>query len=317
MNILQCPKCKSDDLALNIEYEDEREVRTGSLTCISCEGRYSIAHGVVELLPEILDEHTWRERQERDKKVRDWEVERQRPYINDMPECPWCYPSIAANVEQGLRQLTLAGKLVLDIGAATCWSTRMMSEGSAMAVALDISTSMLRDGEAQFGAGVYFDRIAATMNELPFHDRVFDAVFASATIHHSDDIRRTFSEIRRILKPCGLAVLVNEPVLGLLRRASDFGCEDIEQGMNEHVYRLRGYLRAAGAAGLKADGLFPASLTRQLLGDIPAPDTDLMKLAKFGWRMTPRFLQRLSLPVGHILVGLPLVLVVKRPIDLS
>ena len=278
--LLRCPVCHSTDLRLRDEHTEDVEVRAGFLHCGSCGAEHNIKDGVVELLPG-LSAGAQRERQVRDAKdTRDWVVERQRPYIDDAPGSPWLWPSFAASVEQGLAQLALDGALALDIGAATCWSTRMLSERGARAVALDISTGILRDGEAQFATGVFFDRVAATMEDLPFIDAAFDAVFASATVHHSADLRRTMAEIGRVLVPAGRAVLVNEPVLGLLRRASQFGREDRDQGMNEQIYRLWDYTGAARAAGLKARVLFPVALDRWLRGDIPRPDTRWTRLAE-------------------------------------
>lgn len=316
--LLRCPSCHSANLDLRNERVDGRQVRAGSLVCGSCGAEYAIVDGVVELLPGIGAE-AQQEREARDAKdTRDWAVERQRPYIDDAPGCPWLWPSFAANVEQGLAQLALEGARALDIGAATCWSTRMLCERGARAVALDISTGMLRDGEAQFETGVFFDRMAATMEELPFLDAVFDAVFASAAVHHSANLRRTMAEIGRVLVPAGRAVLVNEPVLGLLRRASQFGREDREQGMNEHIYRLWDYVGAARAAGLKAQVLFPAAQDRWLRGDVPGPDTRWTRMAErvaILYRRSPwlaRWSRRFSLLPGHLLLGLTLVLVAEK-----
>ena len=318
MAFLRCPACHGTSLTLRDERTDDREVRAGLLVCGSCGAGHTIEDGVIELLSGLSTEAR-QERRVRDAKgTRDWTLERQRPYIDDAPGCPWLWPSFASNVEQGLAQLALDGARALDIGAATCWSTRMLCERGARAVALDISTGILRDGEAQFAPGVFFDRVAATMEELPFVDAAFDVVFASATVHHSGGLQRTLAEIGRVLAPAGRAVLVNEPVLGLLRRASQFGREERELGMSEHIYRLWDYVSAAQAAGLKAQVLFPAAQDRWLRGEIPGPDTRWTRLAgRFAvfyrrWPWLPRWFQRCSLLPGHILFGLTLALLAEK-----
>jgi len=316
--LLRCPACHGTNLALRDERTDEREVRGGLLVCGSCAARYAIQDGVVELLSGLGSEAR-QERQVRNaRKTRDWAIERERPYIDDAPGSPWLWPSFASNVEQGLAQLALDGARVLDIGAATCWSTRMLCERGARAVALDISTGILRDGEAQFATGVFFDRVAATMEELPFVDAAFDVVFASATVHHSPRLQHTLAEIGRVLAPAGRAVLVNEPVLGLLRRPSQFGREERELGMSEHIYRLWDYTSAARAAGLQPQILFPAALDRWLRGEIPGADTRWMRLARHFpvfYQRRPwlaRWFQRCSLLPGHILFGLTLALLAEK-----
>ncbi|MFN2303011.1 MAG: class I SAM-dependent methyltransferase [Anaerolineales bacterium] len=296
---------------LQIKHEDRQEIRIGTLICESCSSQFAIQDGVVELLPK-LDKETLREREVRDLKERVWKVERQRPYINDNESNSWTWPNIAANVEQGLNQVILSGAMVLDIGAATCWSTRMMVERGAMAVALDISTGMLIDGESQFYSDVYFDRVAGSMTSLPFIEGSFNLTFASATIHHSGNLDLVFEEIERVLKPGGRSVMVNEPVLGLSGRRSQFGRDDIEQGMNEHIYRLAEYQRAAEKAGLVTWYLVPAGLEAQLRGEIPSPDTPIMNFIPNIWKWVPYPIQKVSLKVGDLLFGMPMTMIAEK-----
>jgi SAM-dependent methyltransferase len=308
---LRCPT-SGELLTLNVSQEDDTEVRSGELVSASGRYRYPIVEGVIELLPVgMLDQQTALEREVRDEKRRDWAVERQRPYLNDNKSAPWIWPAFAANVEQGLAQVPLKGKYVLDVGCATCWSTRMICERGAAAVALDISTGILRDGEAQYGTGVYFNRIAATMTTLPFVDGTFDVVFASASVHHASDLAQTFREFSRVLRSGGQIVLVNEPVLGRLRSGASFGQDEIEQGMNEHIYRLHNYEAAARAVGFTVRTLFPADLAKQLEGTNPAPPGPIQRLQPL-WGLVPSFAHGLALRLGHELIGLSLVMVANK-----
>jgi SAM-dependent methyltransferase len=301
-----------EPLTLHITHEDSREVRAGELVSASGKHRYAITDGVAELLPfSNLDQQTRTERNVRDEKRRDWAVERQRPYLNDNPTSPWIWPGFAANVEQGLAQVALRGKRTLDVGCATCWSTRMICEQGAWAVALDISTGILRDGEAQFATGAYFDRIAATMTQLPFQDASFDVIFASASVHHASDLTQTFREFARVTTHTGQMVLVNEPVLGILRSGESFGKDEIEQGMNEHIYRLADYVSAARSAGFEAHALFPADLEAQLSGRNPAPPGPIRRLKPL-WPLVSSMGKDGLMRLGHWLIGLSLVLVGRK-----
>ncbi len=118
LNILRCPICKSINLALDSVSANECEIREGQIHCLDCRTIFPVINGVVELLSG-LDDDTLKERNAGHKQ-RDWEVERQRPFINDNPGQPWIWPAFTANVIQGLDLLPLQGKLVLEIGAATC-----------------------------------------------------------------------------------------------------------------------------------------------------------------------------------------------------
>jgi ubiquinone/menaquinone biosynthesis C-methylase UbiE/uncharacterized protein YbaR (Trm112 family) len=308
---LQCP-LTGEKLNLHVEDENEQEVRQGELHTASGVQRYRIIDGVAELLPiSELDRDTLREREVRDQKRRDWAVERQRPYLNDNKAEPWIWPAFAANVEQGLAQIDLRGCFVLDVGCATAWSTRMIIERGAQAVALDISTGILRDAEAQFTTGTYFDRVAATMTQLPMVDSVFDVVFSSAAVHHASDLTQTFREFSRVLKPNGAIILVNEPVHGVLRAGQKFGEAEIQAGMNEHVYALNAYQQAARMAGFVPQILFPADLQRQLAGSSPMPPSVAIKALKPLWPVLRLFRDLLVVP-GHWLIGLTMIMVARK-----
>ncbi len=306
LSLLCCPSCGSCNLGLETEHEEAQEIRHGMVLCPSCSARYAIVDGVAELLAP-LDEDTLRERVARNRQ-RDWDIERKRPFIEDVPGFPWIWPGVAANVLQGMEQLNLKGARVLDLGPGTCWSTRMLCERGANAVALDISTDMLCDGEAQFG-GVFFDRIAATMQTIPFQNQSFDAVFASASIHHTSDLGRTFAEIARVLRPGGKVVLVNEPVCGALNNGKNFGRQEREQGMNEHIYYLRDYLASARKSGIVPLVLFPAALDGQLRGDLPAPPGWRFRLARHLFGHLPTKLRHLSLIPANLVSGSTLILI--------
>ena len=55
MDILACPVCKGD-LELTIDYEDEKEVVTGTLYCRKCDHRYPIEETIPNLLPPELND---------------------------------------------------------------------------------------------------------------------------------------------------------------------------------------------------------------------------------------------------------------------
>ncbi|MDP8925089.1 MAG: class I SAM-dependent methyltransferase [Chloroflexota bacterium] len=299
--LLRCPACHAPGLDPGAP---GGAAGAADLTCAGCGRGYPVVDGVPELIAE-LDHATAHEREARAHKVYDPDYERARPYVEDASR-PWLWPAFAANVEQGIGLLRGVRGPVLDVGPATCWSTRMLAERGHAAVAVDISTTMLRAGAAQHAAGVYFERVAGDMRNLPFQDGQFGAVFGSATVHHAEPLVDVFGEFRRVLRPGGRIVLVNEPVLGLFGRADEFGVEDIAHGMNEHVHRLWEYRRAAHAAGLWMRVLFPESLRRQMAGAAPSPST-AFAIAARALGLLPGRLQAGLLWPAHILVGLPLV----------
>ena len=139
-----------------------------------------------------------------------------------------------------INKLDLKDKLVLDLGSQRCWSTRHLALKGAKAVALDIDDTIrgLRAADVFFDE-VYFDRVCADMNALPFEDSSFDIVFCTGALHHTDNLNQTVSEVSRILKPNGKFVMTNEPCGKFIAR------EDIKtpEGIHEHNYRYLTYTR--------------------------------------------------------------------------
>lgn len=309
MEALLCPNCKSPNIKLYEIIKDDYEVREGHIECPECISVYQLINGVVELLAGV-DDDTLIERNSRNKH-RDWSIERQRPYINDNFAQPWLWPAFAANVEQGIDSIDLEGKIIVDIGAATCWATRMMAERGATAVAVDISTSMLLDGESQFSQEVFFDRVAANMAVLPFRDASVHSIFFSASIHHTGDLKQVIKECARCLPDNGSLVLVNEPVFGNLRNRKSFGEEDLSAGMNEHIYSLIEYQDAALSAGLQPIIFFPDSLRNQLNGKAPYPPTIGIKILKLLWPLMKASADKIIYPM-HWLFGGELVMMAKK-----
>ena len=86
---------------------------------------------------------------------------------------------------------------VLDAGAGSGVSTRVLQAYATRLVALDISREMLSTN----GTG---ERIQGDIDALPFHDGVFDAVAFTASLFLVPDPAVAVSEARRVLDPDGV-----------------------------------------------------------------------------------------------------------------
>jgi len=111
-----------------------------------------------------------------------------------------------------------AGECVLELGfgpgvdVARLW--RAVGPSGRVAGA-DVSTEMVRHARrrnrtAIAQGGVDLRRAAAT--ELPFADAAFDAVYATNSAQFWRDLAAGFSEVRRVLRPGGRAVVVVQPM---------------------------------------------------------------------------------------------------------
>lgn len=77
-------------------------------------------------------------------------------------------------------------------------------------------------------------QVPADMRELPFEDGTFDLVYASHVLEHIDDDARALAEVRRVLRPGGVAIL---PVPVVAERTVEYP----EPCPSEH-----GHVRAPG-----------------------------------------------------------------------
>jgi len=94
----------------------------------------------------------------------------------------------------------LPGGRILDLGAGTGAANEVF--GDREVVALDPSPEMLALNDAPF-------RLVATGEVLPLADESFDAVFSAYVFRNLDSVDETLAEIHRVLRPGGMAGIVD------------------------------------------------------------------------------------------------------------
>ncbi len=100
------------------------------------------------------------------------------------------------------------GQRVLDLGCGTATLTMMIKQAhpEAEVIGVDGDPEVLAIGrEKAAGAGVGITLDYGMAFQLPYPDESFDRVVSSLVIHHlaSDDKRRAFKEVLRVLKSKG------------------------------------------------------------------------------------------------------------------
>jgi SAM-dependent methyltransferase len=97
------------------------------------------------------------------------------------------------------------------------------------------------------------------MNCLPVADASADVFWATAAVHHSWDLGRTFVEAARVLKPGGWLYLCCEPMPSFVRHAvgHSFGEAERSRGINERWIRRSEWLAHCRRASLIPELLFP------------------------------------------------------------
>jgi len=91
---------------------------------------------------------------------------------------------------------------LLDVGCGDGRVSRVLRERVAEVQAVDVDVSTMWND----GPGLTFR--VADGERLPFTDASFDLVHAKDSLHHMEDPARAIVEFRRVLKPGGVALVV-------------------------------------------------------------------------------------------------------------
>jgi len=132
---------------------------------------------------------------------------------------------VRADLLDRLQFFPLRPAQVLDLGAATCESSRQLHQRfpRAQLLAIDIAEAMLRAAPAVRWpwqrAG--FSRVCADAAVLPLRPQSIDLIFSNLMLQWCDRPQRVFEELVRVLKPGGLLLFstFGPDTLGELRAA--------------------------------------------------------------------------------------------------
>jgi SAM-dependent methyltransferase len=299
-------------MRLNAGKSDGCEVVTGALACGECGLEYSITGGILDALafPDPVVEAA-RQAYRRSKVSQSGQspeglanrAHLDQGYLRDTE----------ANFRQMLGDLEPSSGWALDIGAGTGWTTAGLARKGFLAVAVDISAdNKLELACHHFGSGLYFDRVLADMNRLPFRDRSFTLTLSSAALHHSSDLNISLREISRTMVPGGRLELVNEPARGLLESwLPGRGGLEADEGVLENHHRFGCWMKSLKGAGFTGRVRFPESIASRLA------ERDFSRQHKFHrmagmvaglWGFGPAraVLKKLLFRPGMHLLGLPL-----------
>ena len=135
----------------------------------------------------------------------------------------WVRPAFAALGE-------LRGKTALDYGCGHGMAAVAMARAGAAVPAFDLSPGYVNEARARAAAnGASVECVAADGESLPFADGTFDAVWGNAILHHLD-LAKAGRELKRVLKPGGVAVFCEpwggNPLLNFARRALPYPGKD-------------------------------------------------------------------------------------------
>jgi SAM-dependent methyltransferase len=149
-----------------------------------------------------------------------------------------------------------AGQRVLEIGPGLGTDHAQFARGGAHTFGVDLTTAHLQLTRRRLELEGFVPRLArGDAERLPFADGVFDAVYSFGVLHHTPDTQGAVEEIRRVLRPGGMAIA------GLYHRHSAFyWCATILiRGLLAGHLRRKGYRRLMAdiEQGSEASGTLP------------------------------------------------------------
>ena len=116
----------------------------------------------------------------------------------------------------------IRGKHVLDYGCGHGMAAVVLARRGAIVTGFDLSMGYVEEARRRATANeVVAEFRQADAEHFPFADQSFDAVWGCAILHHLD-LRRAGAELRRVLRPGGVAVFCEpwggNPLVELGRR---------------------------------------------------------------------------------------------------
>ena len=181
------------------------------------------------------------------------------------------------------------GERALDVGAGTGdLAFALAAAGpSGRVIALDLATKMLAQARARARAKSPIGLVAASAERLPFPDALFACVTAAFAVRNFADLARGLSEMRRVLRPGGRAVVLELalPANGAIRAMHLF-----------YLHRLAPVIAAALGSSAEAYRYLPASIEA-----FPDPDRVAQAMRDAGFADV-RY-ERLTFGVATVHVG--------------
>jgi len=127
----------------------------------------------------------------------------------------------------------VSGRRVVDFGCGSGANSVLLANRGAHVWGIDISEDLLRlaqrrlDTSGRAGGATF---IAGSAHDMPFPDASIDVVFGIAILHHLD-LDLVSKEVRRVLKPGGMAIFQepvrNSAVIRFARRLIPYRAPDI------------------------------------------------------------------------------------------
>ncbi len=175
------------------------------------------------------------------------------------------YPAQAHNAFMQLEQTTmehlmpdLTGRSVLDLACGTGrYGSLAQTKGAASIIGLDNSLPMLQ-------AGTLPQAALATFTALPIASHAVDVILCGLAVGHLPRLEPIFSEIGRVLKPGGQALISDlHPFQALTGAQRTFTAQGKSFAVEHYPHLYADYQRSATNAGLLIEALLEPEMPQK------------------------------------------------------
>ena len=109
-------------------------------------------------------------------------------------------------VRYQVAQKLVAGKVVLDIASGSGYGTAVLAQTAKHVYGFDADSDAVAYATERFGAPNISFQVADAVS-IPLEEDSVDVVITFETIEHIQDYEKFMAEIKRVLKPSGLAIV--------------------------------------------------------------------------------------------------------------
>ena len=150
----------------------------------------------------------------------------------------------------------------LDAACGTGRYARYLSQLGHNVSAIDLSSEMIERARAN-APGVEFK--AASLEDIPFPEQMFDLVMCGLALTHLPEISRAIAEIARVLKVGGTAVIADHhPIAGFLGGSAIFQDKNrFYRNVKSHVHSHSEYVSAFVGARLEIQECHEPTMTEE------------------------------------------------------
>lgn len=150
---------------------------------------------------------------------------------------------------------TTQSGIALDIGCGTGKYTRLLERLGYKSIGLEYAVVPLRIIKERYPASLL---LQADGSRLPFRENTFDIVFGMQVQDYFNDVRDFYAEVRRVLKPGGLALvtMTNKASMKGLLYESYLRCIGRPRSAHFYEHKLSYFLEALEACGLTVLSLY-------------------------------------------------------------